>query len=180
MVFQAVVYNPKWNILYNLRYWDTYFFPIFFVPVQWELCCICFVLISYTHLRHSLCEGKWKLLSRVQPFVPPWTVQSIWNSPGQNPGVGSLSLLQGLFPSQGLNPGLPHCRRILYPLSHKAFSLIAPKCKSQGVLKKMPSCSFLSRNKLWHVLRNKKDSPFLLSKYLFHRKEDETTMWFVY
>ena len=41
------------------------------------------------------------------------------NSPGQNTGVGSLSLLQGIFPTQGLNPGLPHCRRILYQLSHK-------------------------------------------------------------
>ena len=42
-----------------------------------------------------------------------------WNSPGQNGGVGSLSLLQGIFPTQGSNPGLPHCRRILYQLSHK-------------------------------------------------------------
>ena len=31
----------------------------------------------------------------------------------------ALSLLQGIFPTQGLNPGLPHCRRILYQLSHK-------------------------------------------------------------
>ena len=42
-----------------------------------------------------------------------------WNFPGQNTGVGSLSLLQGIFPTQGLNPGLPHCRWILYQLSHK-------------------------------------------------------------
>ena len=41
------------------------------------------------------------------------------NSPGQNTGVGSLSLLQGIFPTQGSNPGLPHCRWILYQLSHK-------------------------------------------------------------
>jgi len=33
--------------------------------------------------------------------------------------VGILSLLQGIFPTQGSNPGLPHCRRILYQLSHK-------------------------------------------------------------
>ena len=44
---------------------------------------------------------------------------SPWSSPGQNTGVGSLSLLQGIFPTQGSNPGLPHCRCILYPLSHK-------------------------------------------------------------
>ena len=37
----------------------------------------------------------------------------------KNTGVGSLSLLQGIFPTQGLNPGLPHCRRILYHLSHQ-------------------------------------------------------------
>ena len=42
-----------------------------------------------------------------------------WNSPGQNTGVGNLSLLQGIFPTQGSNPGLPHCRQILYQLSHK-------------------------------------------------------------
>ena len=44
---------------------------------------------------------------------------SPWNSPGQNTGVGSLFLLQGIFPTQGLNLGLPHCRWILYQLSHK-------------------------------------------------------------
>ena len=43
---------------------------------------------------------------------------SPWNSPGQNAGVGRLSHLQGIFPTQGLNPSLPHCRRILYQLSH--------------------------------------------------------------
>ena len=41
------------------------------------------------------------------------------NSPGHNTGVGSLSLLQGIFPTQGSNPGLSHCRWILYQLSHK-------------------------------------------------------------
>ena len=41
-----------------------------------------------------------------------------WNSPGQNTGVGSLSLLQGIFPTQESNWGLPHCRRILYQLSY--------------------------------------------------------------
>ena len=42
-----------------------------------------------------------------------------WNFLGQNTGVGSYSLLQGILPTQGLNPGLPHCRQILYQLSHK-------------------------------------------------------------
>ena len=43
---------------------------------------------------------------------------SPWNSLSQNTGVGGLFLLQGIFPTQGSNPGLPHCRQILYHLSH--------------------------------------------------------------
>ena len=46
-------------------------------------------------------------------------LHSPWDSPGQDTGVGSLSLLQGIFPTQGSNPGLLHCRWILYQLSHK-------------------------------------------------------------
>ena len=41
-------------------------------------------------------------------FLQPHGLYSPWNSPGNNTGVGSLSLLQGIFPPQGLNPGLPH------------------------------------------------------------------------
>ena len=63
-------------------------------------------------------EWKWRSLSHVPFFVTLWTAHSPWNSPGQNTGVGSLSLLQQIFPNQGWNPGLPHCRRILYQLSH--------------------------------------------------------------
>ena len=49
----------------------------------------------------------------------PRGLYSPQNSPGQNIGVGNLSLLQGIFPTQGSNPGLPHCRLILYELSHR-------------------------------------------------------------
>ena len=41
------------------------------------------------------------------------------DSPGKNTGVGSHSLLQGIFPTQGLNPGLLRCRQTLYHLSHQ-------------------------------------------------------------
>ena len=57
--------------------------------------------------------------SVVSDSLRPHGLYSPWNSPDQNTGVTSLSLLQGLFPSQGLNPGDPHFRRILYHLSHK-------------------------------------------------------------
>ena len=54
----------------------------------------------------------------------PHGLYSPWNSPGQNIGVRSLSCLQGVFPTQGSNPGLPYCRQILYQLSHKGSSRI--------------------------------------------------------
>ena len=46
------------------------------------------------------------------------------DSPGQNTGVGSLFLLQGIFPTQGLDPALPHCRRFLYHLSQQGSPII--------------------------------------------------------
>ena len=51
--------------------------------------------------------------------LQPQGLYSPWNSPGQNTGMGSLSLLQGIFATQGLNPVLPHRRQILYQLSHR-------------------------------------------------------------
>ena len=44
---------------------------------------------------------------------------SAWNSPGQDTRMGSGSFLQGIIPTQGSNPGLPHSRQILYQLSHQ-------------------------------------------------------------
>ena len=62
--------------------------------------------------------------SVVSHFLWPHGVHSLWSSPGQNIGVGSHFILQGIFPSRGLKPGLPHCRRILYQLSHQGSSRI--------------------------------------------------------
>ena len=102
---------------------------------------------------------------------------SPWKSPGQNIGVGSLSLLQGIFPTQGLNSGLLHCRWILNQLSYQgslkrytkrntqdlfskdAFeeenekSLVKYQSKrssvqSQSVLKKRPACQ-CRRHETW-------------------------------
>ena len=68
---------------------------------------------------HGFIESESKSRSVVSYSLPPHGLYSPWNSPGQNTGVGSLSLLQGIFPTQGSNPGLPHCGQILYQLSHK-------------------------------------------------------------
>ena len=48
------------------------------------------------------------------------------DSPGKNTGVGCHFLLQGIFPTQGLNPGLPNCRQMLYHLSHQGRPLMEP------------------------------------------------------
>ena len=57
--------------------------------------------------------------SVVSDSLQPRGLYGPWNSPDQNTGVGSLSLLQGIFPTQGSNPGLQHCRQIPYQLSPK-------------------------------------------------------------
>ena len=64
-------------------------------------------------------ESESESRSVMSDSLQPCGLSSPWNSPVQNIGVGSLSLLQGIFPTQGSNPGLPHCRQILYQLSHK-------------------------------------------------------------
>ena len=45
----------------------------------------------------------------------PHGLCSPWNFPGHNTGVGNLFLLQGIFPAQGSNPSISHCRQILLP-----------------------------------------------------------------
>ena len=76
-------------------------------------------------------QGKWNC-SVVSNSLWPHGLYSPWNPPDQNTGVGSPSLLQGIFPTQGLNPGLPHCKRILHQLSHQGspiqISLVFIQC----------------------------------------------------
>ena len=59
-----------------------------------------------------------EVCSRVRLFATPQTIQSLKFS-RPHTGEGCHSLLQEIFPTQGSNPGLPHCRRILYQLSYK-------------------------------------------------------------
>ena len=72
------------------------------------------------------------VLSRVRLSVTPWTIyiahpappsmgfsrQEYWS------GVAMSFFLQGIFPTQGSNPGLPHCRQALYPLSHQGSPML--------------------------------------------------------
>ena len=65
----------------------------------------------------SLCERKWKSLSAVWLFAASWTGAG---NP-KNTGMGSLSLLQGIFLTQVSNQGLLHCRWILYQLLNCSY-----------------------------------------------------------
>ena len=66
-----------------------------------------------------MCDWKSESCSVVSDSLWPHGLYSPWNSSGQNIGMGSCSFLQGIFPTQESNPGLPLCRGILNQLSHK-------------------------------------------------------------
>ena len=101
----------------------------------------CSFLLALSHWFHllwgKLTFTQWRLSS--SPMEDTWSSKSLsvvsdslWlqelysprNSPSQNTGVGSLSLLQGIFPIQGLNPGPPHWGQILCQLSHKERHMV--------------------------------------------------------
>ena len=83
---------------------------------------------------HFYLKVKVKVACSVMPdSLQPHGLYRPWNSPGQNTGVDSLSFLQGIFPAQGLNPGLMHCRQILYQLNHKG---------SPFYLKELTNCGY--------------------------------------
>ena len=86
------------------------------------------VVNSSTGAHHLLLQemqrGSWLIVNVQTGASLSLTSLCPWNSPGKNTGVDSHSLLQGLFPTQGLKPGLLHCRWILYHLSHQGSALL--------------------------------------------------------
>ena len=81
----------------------------------YELCVLCLVVQS----RPTLCDP-------IDCSLPGTSVHG--DSPGKDTGVGCHALLQGIFPTQGLNPGLQHCRRILYHLSYQGSPVYMYVC----------------------------------------------------
>ena len=64
---------------------------------------------------------QWKLLSHVLLFATPWNRHTVHGILQPDTGVGSLPLLQEIFPTEGWIPGLPHCRQFIYQLSLKGI-----------------------------------------------------------
>ena len=80
---------------------------------------------SLAHYKVSMWSERCSVMS---DSLRPHGLYSSWNSSGQNTGVGSRFLLQVIFPTQGLNQGLSHCRHILYQLSHQESTKSLNKC----------------------------------------------------
>ena len=99
---------------------------------------------GYDHVGGDVTVEKVKVIHSYLTLYRPW------NSPGQNTGVGSLSLLQGIFLTQGANPGLLQCRWILYQLSHQG----SPTMERGLIIKEDPYCSgrlLLWRGKIYNT-----------------------------
>ena len=116
----------------------------------------------------------------LRPHVP----YSLWNSPGQNTGVGTRSLLQGIFPIQGLNPGLPHCRWILYQLNHQRNPITwvgNPNCSSQWLYS--PGDHGLRVSTLYNLSYNSSTGFYnclCLSACLFSMNERNERKWKIF
>ena len=94
----------------------TLWLHMYYQYVIWIICSI--ILCFRLYINTNLWWKKAKVAQSCRLFVTPWTVPtrllSPWNSPGKNTGMGCHCLLQRIFPTQGLNPGLLHYRRSLY------------------------------------------------------------------
>ena len=99
IVILWIIFYSIYSILMNEISKIFYMCP-FYISIK-------FICMSYIY---SESESR----SVVSNSLQPHGLYSSWNSPGQNTGMGSRSLLQGIFPTQGLSPGLLHYRWILY------------------------------------------------------------------
>ena len=126
-----------------------------------------------------LCKSTVDTLSLNPKDLRPQGLYSSWNSPGQNTGVGGLSLLQGVFPTQGSNPGLPHCKQIIYQLSHwrsiRILEWVAYLCSStssQPRNQTQISCIAGRFFTSWATREALKTYDWtIFSEYIFNRKE---------
>ena len=107
----AVLNSRSWTIRLEM---SSLFFVCF-------LCIICVkTIINLLQWKKSESVSRSVLSHSLWPHgLYPSRLLCPWDSPGKNTGVGCHSLLQGIFPTQGPNPSLLHCRQILYHLSHQ-------------------------------------------------------------
>ena len=112
--FFPVLAAPKIWMFYNLRNVIGELEHFHFLSDAWNHDCALSLTIPCVCLVTQLCLTRCDLMD----CSPPGSSVH-GDSPGKNTGVGCCVLLPGTFPTQGSNPGLLHCRLILYQLSHK-------------------------------------------------------------
>ena len=100
-IFHTQGSNP--HLLHHLH-WQADSLLLVHLGIHWQQ-----VDVKVAQLCPTLCD----------PMDSSLPGSSLWDSSGKNTGVGFHSLLQGIFPTQEWNPGLPHCRHLLYHLSHQ-------------------------------------------------------------
>ena len=122
MVVNSLSICSSWNIFTLLSFGRAFFLDRWctgdslllwhFIDVAVSSALLCFWWASES-------VSRWVMSDSLRPHGL-WLARLLcpWNSPGKNTGVGCRALLQGIFPTQGWNPGLPHCCQILYCLSH--------------------------------------------------------------
>ena len=122
----SILISSECQYTFDSPHWNLLLFPWSYSPITWRFS---------LSLSLSLSLVKWvKSLSPVWLFATPWTVAyqgpHPWDFPGKSTGVGCHFLLQGIFLTQGSNPGLLHCRQMLYSLSHQGgpISLLRNNC----------------------------------------------------
>ena len=94
-------------------------------PILSSFYSTCFIMCMFLPIPYIyMCMKESESRSVVSNSLRLHGLYSLWNSPGENTGVGNLSLLQGIFLTHGLKPGLPHYRQIFYQLSHKGSPMV--------------------------------------------------------
>ena len=98
---QSDIFETQFGSFYKITNLTLY-------PLMFPCVCVCVCVLSH--------------FNPVWIFATPWTVAR--QATGKHPGMGCHTLLQGIFPTQGSNSGLPHCKRIIYLLSHRDLTHI--------------------------------------------------------
>ena len=119
------------------------------LPVSFSSFFFLFCVLKLTHFTCVCCALS---LSCVQTLCDPMDCSLPGSSvpggsPGKNTRVGCHALFQGIFPTQGLNPGLPHSRQILYHLSTREVPVFT--CKNSKGIRLRPCYYIISS---WFLL----------------------------
>ena len=122
------IWFGNFHVLYSSLLWPRY-----------SQALVSFVLCLVAQLCPTLCNP-------MDCSLPSSFVRG--DSPGESTGVGSHALLQGIFPTQGSNLGLPPCRQILYCLSHQGSSFTEDLFKLQSTSRNLLALQLLN-NVTW-------------------------------